>query len=77
MFPKTNLKPDFERHAAEYIDVAAAAEILGVSASFLNKLRCSGGGPRFARIGRSVRYNLAALREWAEARSRGSTSEAA
>jgi predicted DNA-binding transcriptional regulator AlpA len=61
---------------SEYVAVAAAAEILGVSVSFLNKLRCYGGGPRFQKIGgRAVRYNLASLREWADSQSRRSTSD--
>ena len=52
---------------SEYVAVPVAAEILGVSVSFLNKLRCYGGGPRFQKVGgRIVRYNVVALRDWAE-----------
>lgn len=42
-----------------------AATYLGVAASTLNKLRCSGGGPRFAKLGpRLVVYDRADLDAW-------------
>jgi Helix-turn-helix domain len=64
-------KPD-----SEYVAVPDAAKILGVSVSFLNKLRCYGGGPSFNKVGRrAVRYNVAALREWADSGLRRSTSD--
>jgi predicted DNA-binding transcriptional regulator AlpA len=40
------------------------AKILNVSTSWLAKERMSGTGPRFVKIGRSVRYPEAALREY-------------
>ena len=36
-----------------------AAELLGLSPSFLCKLRCTGGGPPFVKIGRTVRCQIA------------------
>lgn len=45
-----------------------AAKLLGVSPSFLNKLRCEGGGPVFVRLGRAVRYRDADLRSWVASR---------
>lgn len=42
-----------------------AARYLGVSASTLEKLRLSGGGPRFMRLGgRAVGYDIADLDAW-------------
>jgi Helix-turn-helix domain len=52
-----------------------AASFLKVSSSWLAKARISGYGPRFIKIGRSVRYSLHALEEFKRANARGSTSE--
>jgi Helix-turn-helix domain len=52
-----------------------AAAHLRVSRSFLAKKRCSGGGPRFCKIGRRVLYDIADLEEFAERGKRRSTSE--
>ena len=54
-----------------------AAAFCGVSASYLNKLRCTGGGPRFIKHGRNrVVYDPADLRTWGDRLKRKSTSEA-
>jgi hypothetical protein len=58
-----------------FVDTPAAAKILNVSASFLNKLRVTGGGPQFQKFGAHVRYNVKALLAWADAQSRKSTSD--
>lgn len=57
------------------LDVEGAAAFTGMSRSFLNKARCLGGGPRFLKLGRSVRYDPDDLREWLAAYRRASTSE--
>jgi hypothetical protein len=56
------------------LSVQSAAAYLGVSPSFLNKARCRGDGPPFAKIGRRVLYDAAVLDGWVEARGRLSTS---
>lgn len=48
-----------------------AASYLGVSASYLEKLRVTGGGPSFAALGRAVSYSVADLDAWAAARRFG------
>ena len=53
-----------------------AAEILNVSASFLNKAQCGGGGPKFIKIGRSVKYRYSDLIGFIAEKSRLSTSVA-
>ena len=53
-----------------------AAEFLAVSTRTMEGWRCRGGGPRFVRVGRRVRYRLVDLREWIEQRTFRSTSEA-
>ena len=52
-----------------------AALFLKVSPSWLAKARITGDGPRFIKMGRSVRYSLQALEEFKRAHARGSTSE--
>jgi predicted DNA-binding transcriptional regulator AlpA len=52
-----------------------AARVLRVSLSWLAKARLTGDGPRFVKIGRSVRYPESFLREYIKIRTRSSTSE--
>jgi excisionase family DNA binding protein len=53
-----------------------AAMALRLSERTLERLRVSGGGPRFIKAGKAVRYREADLEAWIEAHSRASTSEA-
>jgi hypothetical protein len=59
----------------EYGDVSAAAHILNLSESYLNKARVTGAGPPYAKFGKSVRYHLPSALAWAAARTRRSTSD--
>lgn len=52
-----------------------AARLLRVSLSWLAKARLRGDGPRFVKIGRSVRYPESSIREYIKLRTRSSTSE--
>jgi hypothetical protein len=61
----------------KFVDTKAAAEILSVSGSFLNKARLTGDGPPYAKFGFHVRYSVPSLLAWAESRTRTSTSEEA
>ena len=54
---------------------AETASQLGVSLSWLAKARLSGDGPRYVKIGRSVRYTDSYVREYLRSRTRSSTSE--
>jgi excisionase family DNA binding protein len=45
-----------------------AAQRLGVAKGFLEKLRMTGGGPPFLKIGHKVVYERAALEAWVGAR---------
>lgn len=53
-----------------------AAKYLKLSAGYLRVLRCKGGGPLFARLGRAIRYRITDLDAWIEARIRQNTLEA-
>ncbi|MEY2757369.1 MAG: hypothetical protein B7Z22_10350 [Hyphomonas sp. 32-62-5] len=60
------------------LDVREAAQRLGLSKSTLDKMRCSGDGPRYIRATvRAVRYDPADLAAFAESRRQRSTSEEA
>lgn len=70
--PTPSLHPD------QYIDDEKAADLLGVSRSWLRKLRVSGGGCRYSVLGhRAIRYRVGDLLAWAAAKSAKSTSERA
>jgi predicted DNA-binding transcriptional regulator AlpA len=49
---------------------------LKVSESFLAKKRVSGGGPKFIKMGRVVRYPESAINEYLASQVRTSTSDA-
>lgn len=58
------------------LSVVEAARHLGLSKSLLDKLRLTGGGPAYLKLGpRRVVYDLADLEQWATERRRRSTSE--
>lgn len=50
------------------LNVKEAALAVGVSVSYLNQKRCYGGGPRYAKLGRCVRYDRADLDVWVDER---------
>lgn len=65
-------------HASDrpLLNQTQAAKLLAVSTRTMEGWRCRGGGPRFVRVGRRVRYRLVDLQEWIERRTFRSTSEA-
>lgn len=58
-----------------FLDDVEAANLLGLSRSYLKKLRLAGGGPPFASFGRAIRYRVADLYSWAAEKTIRSTSE--
>jgi len=52
-----------------------AAAYVGLSYSTLTKLRLSGNGPRFCKLGAAVVYDRADLDDWLEGTKHLSTSE--
>jgi excisionase family DNA binding protein len=58
------------------LNVVEAAKRLGVSASYLNKLRIKGGSPPYLKIGARILYEPADLSAWLASRKRRSTSDA-
>lgn len=58
-----------------FLGTAEAADYLGLKRCTLEAWRCRGGGPRFAKFGRAVRYRLTDLDDWIESRTRENTIE--
>ena len=78
--PFKSLRRDDHELSDEHrlLDVREAAMRLGLSKSTLDKMRCSGRGPRFIRAtDRAIRYDPADLQAFADGRRRRSTSELA
>jgi excisionase family DNA binding protein len=63
--------------ARDVFDTDGAASYLGVSRQLLELMRVNGGGPRYVKLGRLVRYRRATLDEWLIERERAHTSERA
>jgi hypothetical protein len=57
------------------LPVAEAAAYVSLSTSTLNRLRTTGGGPRYAKLAGRVLYDVRDLDQWIEDSKRGSTSE--
>jgi predicted DNA-binding transcriptional regulator AlpA len=53
------------------------AVLVGLSVRSLERLRASGGGPKFIKLGQSVRYREADLAAWLAAQTMQSPAEAA
>jgi len=58
------------------LPVDEAATYVSLSASTLNRLRVSGGGPRYAKLAGKVLYDVRDLDQWVEDSKRASTSAA-
>lgn len=57
------------------LDPAAAAAHLGLAPTTMSKMRVHGTGPRFAKLGKAIRYRRADLEAWLNSRLASSTSE--
>jgi predicted DNA-binding transcriptional regulator AlpA len=57
------------------LDTLAAAAYTGLASSTLEKLRVYGGGPRYLKLRRLVRYRQADLDDWLAAHIVSSTSD--
>lgn len=59
----------------DLISPEVAARNLGVTENCLAKWRCLGGGPKFVKIGRRIRYRRTDLDAFITERVRASTSD--
>lgn len=56
------------------VDPETAARLLGLSRQTLARWRCTGLGPRFVRLGRTIRYEPAELARFIAARTHAHTA---
>jgi predicted DNA-binding transcriptional regulator AlpA len=78
VMPKTD-EPNNKANAgagSRILTTGEAAAVLGLSASYLNKMRVTGCGPVFLKLSRAVRYTQADLDAWISSRRHSSTSAA-
>lgn len=75
--PKQLLQQELhDGNASPFLTVPEAAAYLRVSKNYLDKLRVTGGGPEFFRLGRKkVLYRKDHLDAWVADRCYGSTTE--
>lgn len=76
-YPDSPIESDKqEKPSSPYLDVAQAADYLRVSKNYLDKLRVSGKGPAFVRLGRrKILYRKPDLDKWVEERIYASTTQ--
>jgi excisionase family DNA binding protein len=76
-YPNSPVETDKQEKAnSPYLIVEQAADYLRVSKNYLDKLRVSGKGPAFVRLGRrKVLYRKSDLDKWIEERIYASTSQ--
>jgi hypothetical protein len=61
----------------QWLSAKEAAEYTGLGFSTMAKLRLTGDGPAFSKVGAKVLYHRDNLDNWLHGRSRASTSQAA
>lgn len=60
-----------------YLTPQQAGQHLNLSARTLEKMRSDGGGPRFRKLGKRIRYTKVDLDAWADSRACDSTFDPA
>ena len=73
--PKAKTSPAGLSDRLELLTVQEAADVLRLSSLTLNKWRVTGGGPRFVKVGGSVRYRVHDLDEYVSNQTRRSTCD--
>lgn len=63
------------KKGSPFLNTAQAAFYVGLSRRTLEKMRLTGGGPRFRKHGRYVRYHIDDLDAWSLGERRESTSD--
>jgi hypothetical protein len=59
----------------QLMNTESAAKHLAISPALLVKFRLQGGGPKYIKMGRSVRYSFEGLAAWLTQNERQSTSD--
>jgi excisionase family DNA binding protein len=76
MIDDENLRAAKARQGSPFLSTAQAAFYVGLSRRTLEKMRTQGGGPKYRKHGRYVRYHIDDLDAWSTGRAKRSTSDA-
>ena len=57
------------KKGSPFLNTAQAAFYIGLSQRTLEKMRLTGGGPKYRKHGRYVRYHIDELDDWSKGRS--------
>ncbi|WP_192365742.1 helix-turn-helix transcriptional regulator [Mesorhizobium mediterraneum] len=63
------------KKGSPFLNTAQAAFYIGMSQRTLEKMRLTGGGPKYRKHGRYVRYHIDELDDWSKGRSQDSKSK--
>jgi predicted DNA-binding transcriptional regulator AlpA len=63
------------KHDEYWITETEASRITGMSVAWFQRMRWSGGGIPYAKLGRAVRYKQSDVLLWMDSRKRASTSD--
>ncbi|WP_353642521.1 helix-turn-helix domain-containing protein [Mesorhizobium sp. WSM2239] len=63
------------KKGSPFLNTAQAAFYIGLSQRTLEKMRLTGGGPKYRKHGRYVRYHIDELDDWSKGRSQHTKSE--
>jgi len=58
------------KKGSPFLSTAQAAFYIGLSRRTLEKMRLAGGGPKYRKHGRYVRYHIDDLNAWSQSRSK-------
>ena len=63
------------RDPEKIVSTEEVAAYLGLAPITLAKMRTTGGGPRYLKLGRAVRYRMADVQQWALEQRHSHTAE--
>lgn len=63
------------KKGSPFLNTAQAAFYIGLSQRTLEKMRLTGGGPKYRKHGRYVRYHIDELDDWSKRRSQHEKSD--
>ncbi|MCR4265846.1 AlpA family transcriptional regulator [Nitratireductor sp. ZSWI3] len=63
------------KKGSPFLNTAQAAFYIGLSQRTLEKMRVTGGGPKYRKHGRYVRYHIDELDDWSKGRSQDADSD--
>ena len=64
------------KKGSPFLSTAQAAHYISLSRRTLEKMRTVGGGPKYRKHGRYVRYHIDDLDAWSDSRAKRSTADA-